>query len=111
MHGAAEIVITQEDADCPFPRDRLGNAPTEDTTMNPSKPDNRERNARILELARQGKGQAEIARELGISRGVVNGVLRRARDAGTLARTEPPVRSESGQAVDVQQGQGDKEEA
>jgi DNA-binding transcriptional regulator LsrR (DeoR family) len=62
----------------------------EDRTMSTSKPDNTDRNARILELARQGKGQAEIAHELGMSRGVISGVIRRARDAGTLTTAEPP---------------------
>ncbi|MHB1422838.1 MAG: helix-turn-helix domain-containing protein [Gemmataceae bacterium] len=57
--------------------------------MSVSRQDNTERNARILDLARQGKPPAEIARELGISRGVVSGVLRRARDSGVLNKAEP----------------------
>lgn len=56
--------------------------------MNTSRGDNTERNARIIDLARQGKAPAEIARELGVSRGVVSGVIRRARDAGTLTKAQ-----------------------
>jgi transposase len=62
--------------------------------MSTPKPDNSERNARIVDLSRQGKAPAEIARELGLGRGIVNGVVRRARDAGALSRTEPPVPTE-----------------
>lgn len=62
--------------------------------MNTPKPDNSERNARIVDLARQGKAPAEIARELGLGRGIVNGVVRRARDAGALTRTERPATTE-----------------
>jgi transposase len=50
-----------------------------------AKPDNRERNARIIAMASQGKGPAEIARALGLSPGVVLGVLHRARQAGRKA--------------------------
>jgi transposase len=59
-----------------------------------SKPDNAERNARILDLARQGKTQAEIARELGLSRGTVSGVIQRGREAETLAKPRSPQASE-----------------
>jgi transposase len=62
--------------------------------MNTPKPDNSERNTRIVDLARQGKAPAEIARELGLGRGIVNGVVRRARDAGALPRTERPATTE-----------------
>src|SRR5262249_28736223 len=42
----------------------------EDRIVSTSKPDNTERNARIIDLARQGKAQTEIGRELNISRGI-----------------------------------------
>jgi hypothetical protein len=54
------------------------------------KPDNTERNARIVGLANQGKPPADIARKLGIRRGVVLGVLHRARKAGKIAPQTPP---------------------
>ena len=57
--------------------------------MSTSRRDNTERNARIIGLACQGKAPAEIARELGISRGVVSGVIRRARDSGKLPKAQP----------------------
>ncbi len=63
--------------------------------MSASRRDNTERNACIISLAGQGKAPAEIARELGISRGVVSGVIRRARDAGKLAKTHPSTVEES----------------
>jgi hypothetical protein len=53
------------------------------------KPDNSERNARIIGLAGQGKGPAAIARELGLTPGVVLGVLHRARKVGPKAPTWP----------------------
>ena len=65
-----------------------------------SKPDNTDRDARIFELPRQGKAQAAIARELGMSRGVISGVIRRARDAGTLAKAELP-KAEEGRQPDA----------
>jgi len=57
--------------------------------MTTSRRDNTERNARIVGLASQGKAPADIARELGISRGVVSGVIRRARDSGKLTKAHP----------------------
>jgi ACR3 family arsenite efflux pump ArsB len=51
--------------------------------------DNRERNARIIELADHGKGPAAIARELGLTPGVVLCVLHRARKVGPKAPTQP----------------------
>lgn len=78
--------------------------------MTQSKPDNSGRNTRILELARQGKAQAEIARELGISRGVVGGVVRRARDAGALPSTEPAQATEHRpETLPQAAGQGEEE--
>lgn len=43
-----------------------------------------ERRARIVELHRAGRTGAEIARELGISAGLVSTRLREAREAGEL---------------------------
>ncbi len=57
--------------------------------MSKSRRDNTERNARIIGLASQGKAPAEIARELEISRGVVSGVIRRARDSRKLPKSQP----------------------
>jgi hypothetical protein len=54
------------------------------------KPDNTERNARIIELSKQGKQPTDIARALRIGRGIVSGVLHRARRAGKVALTTPP---------------------
>jgi len=70
--------------------------------MRTSKPVHTEGNARILDLVRQERTLAEIARELGISRGVVSGVIGRARDGGTLAKSKPP-RAEEGCKPEVGQ--------
>ena len=63
--------------------------------MNTPKPDNSERNARIVDLARQGKAPAEIARELGLGRGIVNGVVHRGATTEALpgpnARPRPSI--------------------
>jgi transposase len=77
--------------------------------MSTSKPDNRERNAHILDLARQGKAQAEIAHELGMSRGVISGVIRGARDAGSLTKAELP-KAEEGRQPDAAPSVGEEEE-
>jgi transposase len=77
--------------------------------MSTTKPDNTERNARIIDLARQGKAQTEIGRELNISRGIVSGVIRRARDVGTLAKVERS-KAEEGRQPDATQSVGGEEE-
>ena len=65
-----------------------------------AKPDNTQRNASILELAGRGKPPAEIARELGLSRGVVLGVLHRARRAE--AKVSPSAETERPQDAAVE---------
>jgi DNA-binding CsgD family transcriptional regulator len=63
------------------------------------RPDNTERNARIIELARQGKGPIAIAREWRLSPGIVLGVVHRARKAGNVASQTPPTVAEEGQSL------------
>jgi transposase len=78
--------------------------------MSASKPNNSERNARILDLARQGKAPAQIEAELGLSRSVVSGVLRRARDTGMLPRNERSVPREKRQEGNAQRHDEKEEE-
>jgi transposase len=78
--------------------------------MSTLRPDNTERNGRIIDLARQGKAPADIARELGISRGAVSGVIRRARDSGTLATAQPLQFVESREAI-AAQNSGEEQES
>jgi DNA-binding CsgD family transcriptional regulator len=102
-------------ADCPDrpldSHESIGEATEgqEDRIMSTSKPDNADRKARILDLTRKGKTQAEIARELGMSRGVASGVIRRAHDAGILAKAAPP-KAEQASQPDAAPSNGGEEE-